>query len=135
MSDAAYIAAADIQATISASRWTQFSAGATFAVAKANSEIESIIAKTYDDIAEVPAVVKKHGAIIGKYWLFNFSEAVDENSSIYKDCKDSRLALQDVAAGLKSGINDGTDSSDNAIRWQATERRFNIGPEIEETES
>lgn len=124
---AIYIDSSDIQKTIKAARWTELSADAnavTHAVDETNAEIESIISKTYADLASVPDIIRKHGGIIGRYWLYNYHELVDNDGYIYKDCKDSRKALADISAGLLTGINDSTTTDDDPIRHSARDRRY-----------
>ena len=123
-----YIDSAEIQKTLKADRWTELSADAnavTFAVDKTNAEIESLITKTYADVASTPEIVRKLGGVIGRYWLYNFHELVDDDSHIYKDCIDARKALRDISAGMLTGINDPADDTDDPVRQESYTRRFN----------
>lgn len=130
---ATYIEDADIQATMKAARWTELSADALakgFALDQANKEAQGILGKTWDEVADVPDVVKSNTALIGRYWLYDYHELVDEGSHIYKDCVDARKNMKELASGKQTGIEDGADPEDNPIRWSSRDRRFDIGDTI-----
>jgi len=124
-----FIDASDIEATMKASRLadlTQDGLAMEFAVDKTNAEIYTITGQEYESLDDVPANLRSLGGIIGRYWLYSYNEALDNEGHIGAEYKEALRQLQEIAAGNFAGLDDPDSDTGNPVQSSSNDRYFDL---------